>query len=91
MPDLKAISEILIKKGKVRGKPVAITLFKEPPPDDYEAINEEPIESNLKAFRDKCNTEFIQVNDEGILIDLDTMEDFENIKGIIGRRNQIEN
>ena len=56
-----------------------------------EAINEEPIESNLKAFRDKCNTEFIQVNDEGILIDLDTMEDFENIKGIIGRRNQIEN
>ena len=56
-----------------------------------ESINEEPIESNLKVFRDKCNTEFIQVNDEGILIDLDTMEDFEKIKIIIGRRNQIEN
>jgi len=32
MPDLKAISEVLIKKGKVRGKPVAITLFKDTPP-----------------------------------------------------------
>ena len=42
MPDLKAISEILIKKGKVRGKPVAITLFRDSPPPSYEPINEEP-------------------------------------------------
>ena len=43
MPDLKAISEILIKKGKVRGKPVAITLFRDsPPPSSYEPITEEP-------------------------------------------------
>jgi len=42
MPDLKAISEILIKKGKVRGKPVAITLFRENPPSSYKPISEEP-------------------------------------------------
>ena len=42
MSDLKAISEILIKKGKVRGKPVAITLFREAPPSSYEPIKEEP-------------------------------------------------
>ncbi len=71
-------------KGR-RGHPVLIkkNLIK--------PINKEPMESNLKLFRDKCNTEFIQTDDEGILIDLDTMEDFENIKRIIGRRNQIEN
>ena len=42
MPDLKAIAEVLVKKGKVRGKPVAITLFRETPPSSYEPINEEP-------------------------------------------------
>ena len=42
MPDLKAIADVLVKKGKVRGKPVAITLFRETPPSSYEPINEEP-------------------------------------------------
>ncbi len=42
MPDLKAISEVLVKKGKVRGKPVAITLFKDSPPPEYEPITKEP-------------------------------------------------
>jgi len=42
MSYLKAISDILIKKGKVRGKPVAITLFREDPPSSYEPITEEP-------------------------------------------------
>ncbi len=68
-------------KGR-RGHPVLIKK------NLIESINEEPMESNLKLFRDKCNTEFIQTDDEGILIDLDTMEDFEKIKEIIGRRNQ---
>lgn len=67
-------------KGR-RGHPVLIKK------ELIKLINEEPIESNLKVFRDKCNTEFIETDDEGILIDLDTMEDFEKIKGIIGRRN----
>ncbi|MDX1357836.1 MAG: nucleotidyltransferase family protein [Clostridia bacterium] len=51
----------------------------------------EPIESNLKVFRDKCNVAFINVDDEGILLDIDTPEDYENIKKIIGRGNQVEN
>ena len=42
MPDLKAIADVLVKKGKVRGKPVAITLFRETPPSSYAPINEEP-------------------------------------------------
>ena len=42
MPDLKAIADVLVKKGKVRGKPVAITLFRETPPSSYEPNNEEP-------------------------------------------------
>jgi uncharacterized protein (DUF169 family) len=42
MTDLKTISELLVKKGKVRGKPVGITLFRDPPPSSYEPITEEP-------------------------------------------------
>jgi len=42
MIDLKTISEILIKKGKVRGKPIAISLFRDSIPDGYEPIESEP-------------------------------------------------
>lgn len=42
MTDLKTISEILIKKGKVRGNPVAISLFRDSIPDGYEPIESEP-------------------------------------------------
>ncbi len=42
MADLKTITEILIKKGKVRGKPVAISLFQDSIPEGYEPIEEEP-------------------------------------------------
>jgi len=42
MTDLKMISEILVKKGKIRGKPVAISLFRDSIPDGYEPIESEP-------------------------------------------------
>jgi uncharacterized protein (DUF169 family) len=42
MTDLKTISELLIKKGKVRGKPVAISLFRDKVPEGYEPIDGEP-------------------------------------------------
>ena len=42
MTDLKHISEILIKKGNVRGKPVAISLFRDSIPDGYKPIESEP-------------------------------------------------
>jgi len=38
----EAISNLLIKKGKVRGKPVAISLFKDSVPSGYEAIDDTP-------------------------------------------------
>lgn len=42
MIDLKYISEILISKGKVRGKPVAISLFRDRIPEGYEPSDSEP-------------------------------------------------
>ena len=42
MIDLKYISKILISKGKVRGKPVAISLFRDSIPAGYEPIDSEP-------------------------------------------------
>jgi uncharacterized protein (DUF169 family) len=42
MMDLKTVSEILVNKGKVRGKPVAISLFKDSIPQGYEPIESEP-------------------------------------------------
>ena len=52
---------------------------------------DEPMESNLKAFRNKCNPRFVEVNDEGILLDIDTPEDFKYIKEIVERRSCSEN
>lgn len=40
--NLKEISTILIEKGKVRGKPVAITLFRNNIPEEYSPIESEP-------------------------------------------------
>jgi uncharacterized protein (DUF169 family) len=42
MTDLKSLSQILIMKGKVRGKPVAISLFRDCIPESYEPIQDEP-------------------------------------------------
>ncbi len=42
MTDYKAISDLLVKKGKVRGKPVAITLFFDQIPEAYQPIRIEP-------------------------------------------------
>ena len=42
MTDLKSISDILITEGKVRGKPVAISLFRDSIPSSYEPFKGEP-------------------------------------------------
>jgi uncharacterized protein (DUF169 family) len=42
MTDYKALTEILITKGKVRGKPVAVSLFKDRIPPGYEPIQDTP-------------------------------------------------
>ena len=47
----------------------------------------EPVDSNLKIFRDRNNPEYLEVDDAGILLDVDTPEDFEHIKEIIEGEN----
>jgi uncharacterized protein (DUF169 family) len=42
MVNFKEISELLVKKGKVRGKPVAITLFRDAVHPAYEPIQDTP-------------------------------------------------
>ena len=42
MVDLKEITEILIKKGKVRGRPVAVSLFRDATPAEYQPIQDTP-------------------------------------------------
>jgi uncharacterized protein (DUF169 family) len=42
MTDLKAISDLLINKGKVRGKPVGISLFRDTIPESYQPIQDTP-------------------------------------------------
>jgi uncharacterized protein (DUF169 family) len=42
MTDFKSITDILVAKAKVRGKPIAISLFRESIPDAYEPIESEP-------------------------------------------------
>ncbi len=42
MTDYKALTDILVTKGKVRGKPVAVSLFKDRIPPGYEPIQDTP-------------------------------------------------
>ena len=42
MADLKTLSDILVRKGKVRGKPVGISLFRERIPQEYQPIQDTP-------------------------------------------------
>lgn len=42
MTDLKSISDLLISKGKVRGKPVAVSLFRDSIPSGYEPLDVTP-------------------------------------------------
>jgi len=42
-------------------------------------LKKEPVTSNLKAFRNRHELEFIEVIDEYILTDIDTIEDFTDL------------
>lgn len=45
-----------------------------------QTLLDEPITSNLKLFRDRQQVEYIDVDDEGVLIDIDTMDDYIALK-----------
>ena len=40
----------------------------------------EPIDSNLKVFRNRHDVTYVKTLDEGVLIDVDTMSDYLNLK-----------
>lgn len=44
-----------------------------------EALLTEPSTSNLKLFRNKQQVNWVEVNDPGVLIDIDTKEDYDRI------------
>jgi len=48
-------------------------------------LRNEDMNSNLKAFRNRYDLEFIEVFDEFILTDIDTMDDFRNLTQKKGR------
>ncbi|MDD3122389.1 MAG: nucleotidyltransferase family protein [Candidatus Izemoplasmatales bacterium] len=58
----------------IKGHPLLLSLSLK------EALMKEPIESNLKAFRDRHFLEVIDTDDEGILQDIDTIQDYEVLK-----------
>ncbi len=60
-------------KGR-KGHPIFITK------ELIKPLLKEPINSNLKVFRDRYDVNYIETTDEGVLIDVDTMEDYLMIK-----------
>ena len=44
-----------------------------------EELKNENIESNLKVFRDKHQVNYVEVNDPGILFDVDNLEDYQKL------------
>lgn len=44
----------------------------------------EPEDSNLKIYLSKKQCSYLNINDEGILLDVDTIEDYNYVKSIIG-------
>ncbi len=79
----ETIKALLTSNGKIavpvfegrRGHPILIRK------ELKEALIHEAPESNLKAFRDRFDPEYIEVFDSGILQDIDTVADYEDLVG----------
>jgi len=68
----QGLIRVPVYKGR-RGHPIFIK---------KELIDEllnEPVESNLKVFRDRHQVEYVETKDAGILQDIDTIEDYEKM------------
>lgn len=83
-PNIKetTILKLLNEKGQIRvptfkgrkGHPIYIEKSL------VEVLKNEPIESNLKAFRNRHQVNYIEVDDEGVIQDIDYYEDFKKMK-----------
>ncbi len=60
--------------GKRRGHPIFVSI------ELKEALLETEPDSNLKAFRNRYDYEAIEVDDPHVIIDIDTVADYEKIK-----------
>ena len=67
------IIKVPIYKGR-KGHPIYISN------ELISSLNDEPIDSNLKTFRDRHDVTYIDVDDEGILLDIDTAVDYKQLK-----------
>ena len=47
-----------------------------------ELLKQEPSNPNLKMFRDRHNVNYINVDDPGVLQDIDTIEDYERLNKV---------
>ncbi len=78
---LQAEGEIILPVYKgMTGHPVLLSRRM------IEALLEEPETSCLRDFIQKHETTLVKVDDAGILMDLDTPEDYERILGVLNRR-----
>ena len=66
------VIKVPIYKGR-KGHPIFISKVL------IESLNDEPITSNLKAFRDRHDVNYIEVDDEGVLLDVDYFEDLKQL------------
>ena len=70
--DETGVIRVPIYKGR-KGHPIFISK------ELISPLLDEPITSNLKAFRDRHDVNYIETNDEGILLDVDTLEDLKQL------------
>lgn len=70
----KAEGEFIVPKynGK-RGHPVLLSR------EAVERLKAEPVDSDLRRFRDKCRVADVEVDHPGVVWDMDTPEDFERL------------
>ena len=48
-------------------------------------------DSNLKVFRDQYDVEYIPVEDIGVILDIDSQEQYKRVKEIMERNDEFEN
>ena len=65
--DLKEVNTLLIKRGKVRGKPIGISLFRDEIPEGYEPIQDVPC-SIVRYARDEGKKVYFDADHHDCLV-----------------------
>ena len=67
MSDLKEVNDLLIKRGKARGKPIGISLFRDEIPEGYEPIQDVPC-SIVRYARDEGRKVYFDADHHDCLV-----------------------